>query len=97
MYPSIPLSSFSLAFLNFDFISSYDVFFSKITVKSTTETLAVGIRNAIPVSLPFSSGITLPTAIAAPVEEGIILFNDDLPNLKFFAGPSTVIWVAVAA
>ena len=30
-------------------------------VKSTTETFGVGTRKAIPVSLPFNSGITLPT------------------------------------
>ena len=51
------------------------------TVKSTTETLAVGTLKAIPVSLPLSSGITLPTALAAPVVDGIILFSADLPNL----------------
>ena len=80
MYPRIPFNSSSLAFLNVSLICSYDVSFSRITVKSTTETLAVGILNAIPVNFPFNSGITLPTAMAAPVDEGIILFNDDLPN-----------------
>ena len=80
MYPRIPFNSSSLAFLNVSLICSYDVSFSRITVKSTTETLAVGILKAIPVNFPFNSGITLPTAMAAPVDEGIILFNDDLPN-----------------
>jgi hypothetical protein len=34
--------------------------------------LAVGTRIAVPSSLPLSSGITSPTARAAPVEVGII-------------------------
>jgi hypothetical protein len=41
-------------------------------VRSTTETLGVGTRIATPSSLPFSSGRTRPTALAAPVEVGII-------------------------
>ena len=36
------------------------------TVRSTTETLAVGTRMAMPSSLPLSSGSTRPTAVAAP-------------------------------
>jgi hypothetical protein len=35
----------------------------------------VGTRKAIPVSLPFIVGITLPTALAAPVEDGM-MFSD---------------------
>ena len=44
-----------------------------LTVKSTTETLGVGTRKAIPVIFPLSSGITLVQALAAPVEAGIML------------------------
>ena len=52
----------------------------------------------IPVSLPFSSGITLPTAFAAPVEEGMMLPAAARPPLQsFLEGPSTVFWVAVVA
>ena len=62
-----------------------------MTVKSTTETLAVGTRNAIPVSLPTKAGITLVTAFAAPVEAGIMFSNELLPPLKSLReGPSTV-------
>lgn len=43
-------------------MSSYLAGFSSRTVRSTTETSAVGTRKAMPVSLPFSSGRTLPTA-----------------------------------
>jgi len=43
-----------------------------LTVRSTTDTSGVGTRKAIPVSFPFSSGITFPTALAAPVEAGMM-------------------------
>lgn len=43
-------------------ISSYEALLSRRQVKSTTETLGVGTRKAIPVSLPLSSGRTFPTA-----------------------------------
>jgi len=44
------------------------------------------------VSFPLSSGITLPTALAAPVDDGIILAPEALPALQSlppFDGPST--------
>ena len=50
----------------------------------------------MPVSLPFSSGMTLPTALAAPVEDGMMLPEAARPPLQsFMDGPSTVFWVAV--
>ena len=53
---------------------------------------------AIPVNLPFSSGITLPTAFAAPVEDGMMFAAAARPPLQsFLEGPSTVFWVAVVA
>ena len=42
------------------------------TLRSMTETLGVGTRMETPSSLPLSSGRTSPTALAAPVEVGII-------------------------
>ena len=70
----------------------------RFTVKSTTETSTVGTLNAIPVNLPFKLGITLPTALAAPVEDGMILENAALPPLQsFIDGPSTIFCEAVAA
>ena len=42
--------------------SSYVALFLSRQVKSTTETLGVGTRKAIPVSFPLSSGRTFPTA-----------------------------------
>mmetsp|Transcript_46806 Transcript_46806/g.70717 ORF Transcript_46806/g.70717 Transcript_46806/m.70717 type:complete len:239 (+) Transcript_46806:168-884(+) len=75
--------------------------------KTVTFSKAITAKNrnkltltAIPVSFPFSSGITLPTALAAPVDAGIILVKADRPPRQSFpplAGPSTTSWVAVAA
>merc|ERR1712110_1155715 len=53
-------------------ISSYFAPFSKRHVRSTTDTSGVGTRNAMPVSFPFTAGRHLPTAFAAPVEEGMM-------------------------
>merc|ERR1712125_255049 len=53
-------------------ISSYFAPFSKRHVKSTTETSGVGTLKAMPVNLPFTAGSTLPTALAAPVDEGMM-------------------------
>ena len=43
-----------------------------INLKSIRLTLDVGTRIAVPSSFPKSSGITNPTAFAAPVDVGII-------------------------
>mmetsp|Transcript_7641 Transcript_7641/g.47181 ORF Transcript_7641/g.47181 Transcript_7641/m.47181 type:complete len:200 (-) Transcript_7641:878-1477(-) len=45
-------------------------FFSTLTTKSTTDTLGVGTRSAIPFNFPFMPGRTRATAFAAPVEVG---------------------------
>merc|ERR1719163_2382946 len=67
VYPMIPLYSGDSAFaLISALISSIVAPFSSLHVRSTTETSGVGTRNAMPVSLPLRSGITLPTAGAAP-------------------------------
>ncbi len=52
----------------------------------------VGTLNAIPVNLPFKIGKTKPTALAAPVVDGITLVEAALPALQSlppFEGPST--------
>src|SRR4030095_3288172 len=72
--------------------------FESSTVKSTTETSEVGTRNDIPVSFLLSSGITLPTALAAPVDDGMMFSRIPRPpRQSLFDGPSTVFCVAVAA
>src|SRR6516164_8642094 len=79
-------------------ISSYLAGLANRHVRSTTETLAVGTRKAIPVNLPLRSGITLPTALAAPVVEGMMfVVAARPPRQSFLDGPSTVFWVAVIA
>jgi hypothetical protein len=52
----------------------------------------VGTLKAIPVNFPFNSGNTNPTALAAPVVDGIMLVEAALPALQSFPpfdGPST--------
>jgi len=72
--------------------------FFNLTVRSTTETLAVGTLKAIPVNFPLSYGRTNPTALAAPVEDGITFGPLALPPLQSLAEvPSTVTLEAVVA
>merc|ERR1712151_510881 len=81
-------------------MSSYDASLSRRHVRSTTETSGVGTRKAMPVNLPFTSGNTLPTALAAPVEEGMMFWEAQRPPRQSFPpreGPSTVSCVAVMA
>jgi hypothetical protein len=70
-------------------ITLHESLFSNFTVKSTAETSVVGTR-AIPVNFPFNSGITFPTAFAAPVEDGIYYMKQHV-HLSIFEGPSVVI------
>merc|ERR1740117_239787 len=58
----------------------------------------VGTRKDIPVNFPFNSGMTFPTALAAPVPEGMMLWHPARPpRQSFLEGPSTVCCVAVTA
>merc|ERR1719231_1219016 len=94
----IPFSSPSDLALTSAQIASYLVSFSRRTVRSTTETSGVGTRHAMPVSLPLSSGSTLPTALAAPVEAGMMFWPAPRPPRQSLPdGPSTVFCVAVVA
>ena len=54
------------------FTSFAVAFFSRRTVRSTSDTLGVGTRIAMPVSLPAIAGRTSLSALAAPVDVGII-------------------------
>ena len=73
MYSNTPFNSGdSAAFLTASLICSYLTGVFRRHVKSTTETSGTGTLNAIPVNLPFNSGMTLPTAFAAPVDAGIM-------------------------
>eukprot|EP01033_Poteriospumella_lacustris_P005328 gene5327-gene5939 len=65
-------------------ISSYVVSVAKRAVTSTTDTSGVGTRKAIPVILPFSDGITAATALAAPVDDGMIFCEAPRPPRQSF-------------
>merc|ERR1719356_205586 len=81
-------------------ISTYFAPFSKRHVRSTTDTSGVGTRKAMPVSLPFTAGRHLPTALAAPVDDGMMFCEAHRPprqSLPPREGPSTVSCVAVIA
>src|SRR3990167_5158215 len=79
-------------------MSSYDASLFSSTVRSTTDTSEVGTRKAMPVSFLFSSGNTLPTALAAPVDDGMMFSRMPRPPRQSLVdGPSTVFCVAVAA
>merc|ERR1712061_984874 len=60
-------------------ISSYFAGFSNRHVKSTTDTSGVGIRKAIPVSIPLTAVRHLPTAFAAPVADGMMFCEAQRP------------------
>ena len=48
--------------------------------------------------MPFNAGSTLPTAFAAPVDEGMMFCPAPRPPRQSLPlGPSTVFWVAVVA
>merc|ERR1712003_549168 len=84
------------AAFNFASMSVMEVSFSAVNVRSTTDTSGVGTRNDMPVSFPFVEGSTSPTALAAPVADGMILQAAARPPRQSFADtPSTVFWVAV--
>ena len=96
VYARIPFRYVSLAFFMAAQISLYDVSLTVFTVKSTTLTVGVGTRNAMPVSLPFTSGMARPTARAAPVVDGMMLTAAARPPFQsFLDGPSTGFCVAV--
>src|SRR3954470_4588967 len=79
-------------------ISSYVAGLLSSQVRSTTETSDVGTRNDMPVSFLFSSGITTPTAFAAPVDDGMMFSRmPRSPRQSLLLGPSTVFCVAVVA
>src|SRR6218665_1049769 len=79
-------------------MSLYEASVFSSTVRSTTDTSLVGTRKDMPVSFLFSEGITTPTALAAPVLEGMMFSRMPRPpRQSLFEGPSTVFCVAVAA
>src|SRR3546814_9601134 len=79
-------------------ISSELAGWSISTVRSTTWTSEVGTRKLMPVDFLLSSGMTLPTALAAPVDDGMMFSRMPLPpRQSLLDWPSTTFWLAVAA
>src|SRR4029450_10944551 len=74
LYSSTPLRSPSHACFTALFTSSTVVGFFATKVRATSDTLMVGTRIEKPSSLPFRCGSTSPTAAAAPVLVGIMLW-----------------------
>ena len=76
-------------------ISSTEVARLDVNLKSTTDTFGVGTRMAVPSSLPFSSGSTFPTALAAPVEVGIMFSAAARARCRSLWLVSTIRWSPV--
>merc|ERR1711920_579454 len=93
VYPTTPLAYVSDASLTSALISSYVVGVSSSQVRSTTDTSTVGTRKAMPVSLPFMTGYAFATALAAPVDDGMMLAEAARPARQSlpFIEPSTTI------
>ena len=72
----------SEAALSAAFTSSLLVERATSSTISTTDTLGVGTRIAMPLSLPFMGGYTKATALAAPVEVGTMLIAAALARRK---------------
>lgn len=83
VYPRMPLySSDSDAALRVASNSAPVHPFFSLMVRSTRETSGVGQRTAMPVRTPLSSGRTTPTALAAPVEDGMRLATAALHDMR---------------
>src|SRR6186713_2640232 len=91
----MPFNLPSAALLNAAFTSSFDVFLSTSTARSTTDTFGVGTRMAMPSRRPLSSGSTSPTAVAAPVVVGIIESAAARARRKSLCGRSRSCWSLV--
>src|SRR5260221_13955329 len=94
--PSMPLNRLdAAAFTISSLISSAEVSRAASNLKSITDTLAVGTRIEVPSSLPLSAGRTSPTALAAPVEVGIIDSAAARARRRSLCSVSTVLWSPV--
>ncbi len=94
LYSSTPFSAPSLAAFIASLISSLVAGFGRFTSSDTSDTFGVGTRIEVPSSLPFSSGITRPTALAAPVLVGIIDTAAARARCRSLCSVSTVLLVA---
>ena len=81
--------------VNAAFTSSFVVFFETSNTTSTTDTFGVGTRSDMPSSLPFSSGSTSDTALAAPVEVGMMDMHAARARRRSLCGRSRRFWSLV--
>ena len=84
--------SFSDWFLTNSFRELISIDFSSSTNKSTADPSGTGTLHAIPSNFPSSSGKTFPTALAAPVDVGIIFSAAARDLLKSLCGTSANLW-----
>ena len=90
---NMPFSGPSAAFLKAPLTSSAEMpFFATFITRSTTDTLGVGTRSAMPLSLPLSWGSTRDTALAAPVLVGTMFNAAALARLKSLCEASKSLW-----
>ncbi|SHX28876.1 Uncharacterised protein [Mycobacteroides abscessus subsp. abscessus] len=69
-------------------MSAADADLPNSAVRSVTDPVGTGTRNAYPSSLPLSSGNTNPMALAAPVEVGTMLIAAARARRRSLCGPS---------
>src|SRR5659263_522134 len=91
----MPFIGPSAAFFIAALISSFVAAFFSTATRSTSDPVGVGTLTDRPYSLPLSSGITLPTAFAAPVVVGICDRAADLARRRSLWGRSSILWSLV--
>src|SRR5204863_5445697 len=88
----IPLSGPAAAAVIAAFTSSAVTRLPRMAARSTHDTFGVGTRSELPSSLPLSSGITSPTADAAPVVVGMIDSAAPRARRRSLCGRSSSCW-----
>ena len=91
----MPFSGPSAAAFTAALTASASVGLDGVKTRSTTEPVGTGARIESPFSLPFSSGRTRPTALAAPVVVGIRLSAAARARRRSLCGMSCRRWSAV--
>src|SRR6266850_6327387 len=93
--PRIPFSGPAAALRNASLISSTVVGRETSAVKSTTLTVGVGTRRLKPSNLPLRSGMTSASALAAPVDVGMMLRPADRARRGSLWATSRMRWSLV--
>ena len=88
LYSKIPFIGPSAAAFITAFTCSTEAAFFKVHVKSVTEPSGIGTLIAFPFNLPFKWGNTNPTALAAPVLVGTMLYAAARARRKSLCGAS---------